>query len=103
MRRAFAAILAVWSTLAIVAVLAWSHPPTPVTAAAAQGVPMTLVIQGKNGSHQLAHVVVLPAGTQSVASTHSSTTTGTSVSRTASGGVFLPASSVQPVAHTSSS
>jgi hypothetical protein len=39
MRRVWAAVLSVWSTLAIVGVLAWSHPVQPA-----------------------AHVVVLPNG-----------------------------------------
>ncbi len=56
MRRVWAALLAVWATLAIVGVLAWSHRPA---APLAQASPVTFVVQGRNGSRQ---VFVLPAG-----------------------------------------
>jgi len=105
MRRALAAILAVWSTLALVAVLAWSHPDTTSTAAT-QGVPMTVVIRSANGSQQLARVVVLPAGTGSVASTSSSAVAGSAPSTTpaaSTAGVLQPASAVQPLVTTRTS
>ena len=102
MRRVWAAVLAVWATIAIVGVLAWSHPQTSVSA---QGTAMTVVVQGKNGQRQLARVVALPAGSPAVASTHSSTVAPTTVTGGAgsTAGVFVPASSVQPVATTHSS
>ena len=103
MRRVWAAVLAVWATIAIVGVLAWSHPQPSVTA---QGTPMTVVVQGKNGKRQLARVVALPAGSPAVASTHSSTAPAPTTVTGGAGqaaGVFVPASSVQPVATTHSS
>ncbi len=103
MRRAFAAILAVWSTLALVAVLAWSQPTSTSSASSARGVPMTVVVQGKNGSRRLARVLVLPSGTAAVVATHSSTTTGAAPATTSAAGVVLPASSVQPVVSTRTS
>src|SRR5207342_201663 len=49
MRRVWASLVAVWATLAIVAVLAWSHMPAPVQPQAAA---QTLVIKGKNGKNR---------------------------------------------------
>jgi hypothetical protein len=102
MRRVWAAVLAVWATIAIVGVLAWSHPQPSVSA---QGTSMTVVVQGKNGKRQLARVVALPTGSPAVASTHSSTVPATTTTGGAGSGagVFVPASSVQPVATTHSS
>lgn len=51
MRRVWAAVLSVWSTLAIVGVLAWSHPAQPAASA---------------------RVVVLPNGTVAQTTTSSS-------------------------------
>lgn len=103
MRRVVAAILALWSTLAIVAVLAWSHPTATGTPSAAGGVPMTVVVQGRNGKPQLAQVVVLPAGSASVASTHSSGAAGAAPASTSTAGVVVPASSTQPLVSTRTS
>jgi len=103
MRRVWAAVLAVWATIAIVGVLAWSHPQPSVSA---QGTPMTVVVQGKNGKRQLVRVVALPAGSPSVASTHSSTVAAPTTATGGTGptaGVFVPASAVTPVATTHSS
>jgi hypothetical protein len=69
MRRVWASILAVWSTLAIVAVLAWSHAP-PVTPSPAT--PVTVLVQGKNGRSHLAKVFVLPSTATAHTATHSS-------------------------------
>jgi hypothetical protein len=55
MRRVWATIVSVWATLAIVATLAWTHPPTPRPLA--QIAPTTLVIKGKNGTTQRVLVV----------------------------------------------
>jgi len=103
MRRVFAAVLALWSTLAIVAVLAWSHHPAATTAAL-QGTPATVVVRGPNGTSQLARVLVLAPGSTAVASTHSSTVGGgTATAATATGGVLVPTSATQPVATTRAS
>lgn len=56
MRRVWAAIVAVWSTLALVGVLAWSQPAPHLLA---QTAPI-VIVQGAHGK-QLAHAVVLPA------------------------------------------
>jgi cyanate permease len=66
MRRVWASLVAVWATLAIVAVLAWSHVPTPVQPQAAQ---QTLVLKGKNGKSR---VVVVKSNATPVTTTHSS-------------------------------
>ncbi|MGD0716070.1 MAG: hypothetical protein ABSB24_18120 [Gaiellaceae bacterium] len=68
MQRIWAVVLSVWAMLAIVAVLAWTHPPaaSPAPAAAAQ----TLVVKGANGKQQL--VVVQPTA---VGATHATTST----------------------------
>jgi hypothetical protein len=58
MRRVWATVVAVWATLAIVAMLAWTRvPPRPL----AQPVATTLVVKGKNGTQRL--VVLNTAGT----------------------------------------
>jgi hypothetical protein len=58
MRRVWATVVGVWATIAIVAVLAWSHAqtPSPVGGAASP----TVVVKGKNGKQRL--VIVQPAG-----------------------------------------
>jgi len=90
MRRVWAAVLAVWATLAIVAVLAWSHqPPRAVT----QGSPVTVVVRGKNGTTHLARVFVLAPGTAAHAGTHSSPSTGSTPAAPQSGNVFVSAQS----------
>ena len=63
MRRVWAAIVAVWALLAIVAVLAWSHPPVQSPPAGAT----VVVVKGKKG-----HAVVLPQGLAAHTTTHSS-------------------------------
>ena len=66
MRAVWASLVAVWATLAIVAVLAWSQMPThTLRSATAQ----TLVIRGKNGK---SHVVVVKSNATPVTTTHSS-------------------------------
>lgn len=57
MQRIWTVVLSVWAMLAIVAVLAWSHRPTP--APPPQAAAQTLVVQTVNGKKQL--VVVQPA------------------------------------------
>ena len=69
MRRVWASILAVWSTLAIVAVLAWSHAPAATPSPAS---PVTVLVQGKNGKSHLAKAFVLPSGASAHTATHSS-------------------------------
>jgi hypothetical protein len=56
MRRIWASLLAVWATLAIVGVLAWSHRPP---AGVPQATPQTLIVKGAHGARR---VVVLPSG-----------------------------------------
>src|SRR5581483_266817 len=103
MRRVFAAVLALWSTLAIVAVLAWSHHPAATTAAL-QGTPATVVVRGPNGTSQLGGVLVPTSATQPVATTRASTVGGgTATAATATGGVLVPTSATQPVATTRAS
>jgi cyanate permease len=63
MRRAWAAIAAVWALLAIVAVLAWSHPPVQSPSSGST----VVVVKGKKG-----HAVVLPRGLAAHTTTHSS-------------------------------
>lgn len=88
MRRLWAGILAVWSTLAIVAVLAWSHPSPTATP---QASPVTVVVQGRNGKPHLARVYVLPAGSTPHAGTGSSPAGGSAptTSLGSSAGVFV--------------
>ncbi len=72
MQRIWATVLSVWAMLAIVTVLAWTHP-TP-TAAPSTPAAQTLVVKGANGKQQV--VLVQPA---SAGAPHA--TTGTSVVR----------------------
>ena len=66
MRRAWAALVALWATLAIVAVLAWSnHPPPPVAAAT----PQTVVVKGPHGKHR---VMLVRSNAVPLTTTHSS-------------------------------
>ena len=95
MRRVWAAVLAVWSTLAIVAVLAWTHPPARPYAMQQHGTPAVIMVRGKNGAQHLAHVVILPAGTSAL------TTSGPS--GVATGGSAPQLISAQPQAVTHSS
>jgi hypothetical protein len=48
MQRVWASVLAVWALLALVAVIAWSRPPTP----AAESGRRTVVIPTANGGHR---------------------------------------------------
>ena len=57
MQRIWTVVLSVWAMLAIVAVLAWSHRPTP--APPPQAAAQTLVVKTVNGKQQL--VVAQPA------------------------------------------
>ena len=100
MRRVWAALVAVWATLAIVALLAWAHPPAKTYAT--QGTPAVVVLQGKNGSKHTARVVLLPAGTPGQVTTGSSqvASSGGSAQLTAGGAVTVLPSSTQPVAAT---
>jgi len=50
MRRVWSTVVAVWATLAIVAVLAWTRQPPPYPLA--QPAATTLVVKGKNGMSQ---------------------------------------------------
>jgi hypothetical protein len=65
-RRVWAAVAATWALFAIVAVLAWSHPPVQTPAG---GGARVVVIKGKSGK---AHAVLLPAGVATHTTTHSS-------------------------------
>jgi len=56
MRRAWAAVVAVWATLAITGVLAWTRPQA---APAPQATPTVMLVKGKSGTQRL--VVVSPA------------------------------------------
>lgn len=93
MRRVWAAVLAVWATLAIVAVLAWTHPQA--RSYAAQGTPAVVMITGKNGARHLAHVVLLPAGTAA------QTTSGPSAVAKAGTGLQVVSAQPQVVTHSS--
>ena len=68
MQRNWTVVLSVWAMLAIVAVLAWSHRPTP--APPPQAAAQTLVVKGPNGTKQL--VVVQPGA---VGAPHATTAT----------------------------
>jgi cyanate permease len=68
MQRIWTVALSVWAMLAIVAVLAWSHHPTP--ASTPQAAAQTLVVKTVNGKQQL--VVVQPA---SLGAAHATTQT----------------------------
>jgi hypothetical protein len=93
MRRVWAAVLAVWSTVAIVAVLAWTQPP--VRSYAVQGTPAVVVVRGRGGVKQLARVVLLPAGTGA------QTTSGPSAVASPGTGVQLVSAQPQVVTHSS--
>jgi len=66
-RRVWAAVAATWALFAIVAVLAWSHPP--VQPAGGSGASRVVMIKGKGGK---AHAVLLPGGMATHTTTHSS-------------------------------
>ncbi len=63
MRRVWAAVASVWALLAIVAVLAWSHPPLQSPSSGTS----VVVINGKKG-----HAVVLPGAIATHTTTHTS-------------------------------
>jgi len=67
MRRIWAAVAATWALLAIVGVLAWSHPVQPAPVAGGSSVVM-LKTKGKAGKVR----VVLVHGKAAVTTTHSS-------------------------------
>jgi hypothetical protein len=73
MQRVWVVVLSVWAMLAIVAVLAWSHRPSPVALSPAS--PQTLVLKGANGKRQLV-VVQAPS---SAAGPHATTSTSAAV------------------------
>jgi hypothetical protein len=54
MRRVWAAVLSIWALLALVAVLAWTRPPTPM----AQPRATTAVIRTANGTRRV--VLIAP-------------------------------------------
>ena len=54
MRRVWAAVLSVWALLALVAVLAWTRPPTPVVPVAAK----TVIVHTPGGGRRV--VVLAP-------------------------------------------
>jgi hypothetical protein len=89
MRRVWAAVVTVWATLAVFAVLAWSHQGAP---ASSQATPVTIVVPGKNGKPHRVQVFIQPAGAAAHAATHSSQSTGNS----GSGSVFIGAASATP-------
>lgn len=64
MRRVWAAVAATWALLAIVAVLAWSHPPLQ---SAPTGGTKVVVVKGKGGK-----AVLLPAAVATHTTTHTS-------------------------------
>jgi cyanate permease len=66
MRAVWASMVAVWATLAIVAVLAWSQLPAP---AQHRPVAQTFILPGKHGKTR---VVVVKSNTTPVTTTHSS-------------------------------
>jgi hypothetical protein len=63
MRRVWAAVASLWALLAIVAVLAWSHPPVQPPSGGAT----VVVIKGKKG-----HAIVLPGAVAAHTTTHTS-------------------------------
>ena len=67
MRRVWAAVASVWALFAIVAVLAWSHPPVQQPTGGAT----VVVIKGKKG-----HAVLLPGTVATHTTTHSSQPAG---------------------------
>lgn len=64
MRRVWSAVAATWALLAIVAALAWSHPPAQSGASPRATV---VVVKGKKGK-----AVLLPSGVATHTTTHSS-------------------------------
>ena len=68
MRRVWATVVGVWATLAIVAVIAWSHAQVP-TSAGRVTTPTVIVVKGKNGKQRL---VVVQAVTTAHATTQTS-------------------------------
>jgi hypothetical protein len=64
MRRLWAGLVAVWATLAILGVLAWTRPPAGTLP---QATPVTMVVKGNNGA---THLVVVQTATH--ATTHTS-------------------------------
>ena len=67
MRRVWSAVAASWALLAIVAALAWSHPPTQSSPTRAT----VLVVKGKKGK-----AVLLPSGVATHTTTQSSPPAG---------------------------
>ena len=55
MRRVWASVFSVWALLALVAVLAWTRAPTPVSQ---QGGPRVVVVHTPNGPRK---ILVAPA------------------------------------------
>ena len=102
MRRVWAAVLAVWATIAIVGVLAWTHAPAQ---AVAQGTPATVVVRGPGGTTHLARVVLLPSGTAAHAATGSSPTAGGAATQVVgpNGTIVVSSTGAQPHATTHSS
>ena len=104
MRRVWAAVLAVWATLAIVAVLSWTHPP--VNTSQAQPTSALVLVHGKNGSTHYARVVVLPSGTPAHTTTGPSAVAGpsgaTQLVSSGTGVTVLPSTS-RPVVTTGAS
>lgn len=94
MRRVWAGVLAVWSTLAVIAVLAWSHPSSTATPQAAS--PMTVVVQGRNGKPHLARVYVLPSGSTAHAGTGSSPASASPAATSPASGAGVFVSNAQP-------
>jgi hypothetical protein len=67
MRRVWATVVAVWATLAIVGVLAWTRvQPAPL----AQATPTVLVVKGKHGTQRF-----IVANTATAAAPHATTHT----------------------------
>lgn len=69
MRRAWAVLVAVWATLAIVAALAWTHPSS---VPARQATPVTVLVPGKNGKPRAVQVLVSAPGATAHVATHTS-------------------------------
>ena len=67
MRRVWAAVASVWALLAIVAVLAWSHPPVQAPSSGST----VVVVKGKHG-----RAVVLPGAVATHTTTHTSAPPG---------------------------
>jgi cyanate permease len=60
MRRVWASVLSVWALLALVAVLAWTRPPTPVSPQGAR----IVVVHTANGQRRLVLAPAAHATTQ---------------------------------------